>query len=258
MERIKSLNLYQKIVLVILIAMTLVFAVLYPVTMRKTGYLYSDTILEPSEKDGNTVYSGKIRGVDAEFTVSGSTVVFRCGSKTYGPYTLREDATAVPAENPMGEAGGKMTGLELSCKGEVIFRGFEVEYGSGRMLFNEIGEHVLDIRIEPGNGTIAVDENGNEIDSMEPAVSDIIELIRGPKLTHKGLGRIWFAGFAICLLTAVSILFANELFRHQMKFVVAEPESVEPSGLEIARRYVGWTILTAAAFGVYLLGLRQV
>lgn len=259
MERIRSLNLYQKIVLVILIAMTLVFAVLYPVTMRKEGYLYNGAILEPSEKDGNTVYSGKIRGVPSSFTVTpDQTVVFAYGSVTYGPYVLREDPSLVPSENPTGIPGTTMTGLELKCNDMVIFRGFEVRGEKTSYLYDENGQHVIDIKVEPGSGTKAYDQNGYEIDFNEPSVTDIIGLIRGPELTHKGLGRIWFAGFAVCLLTGISILFANELFRHKMEFVVAEPESAEPSGWEIARRYVGWTVLTAAAFGVYLLGLRQV
>ena len=62
MEKIKSLNRYQKGVLIFMIAMALVFAVIYPMTISQVGFEYKNTILVPSQEDGSTVYSGKIQG----------------------------------------------------------------------------------------------------------------------------------------------------------------------------------------------------
>ncbi len=90
MQRIRALTLYQKIVLLFLLMMALLFTILYPVTISCEGLLYEDTILLPEATETGMVYSGKIDGEAASFTVSGggsdlpatgtnSTVPIRCG-----------------------------------------------------------------------------------------------------------------------------------------------------------------------------------
>lgn len=99
MEKIKGLNYYQKGVLMVMIVMALVFAVVYSMTISRVGFLYKDKILVPSQENGSTVYSGKIQGQQAYFTVSeDKTVVFQHGDKTYGPYTAKEDPAAIPKD----------------------------------------------------------------------------------------------------------------------------------------------------------------
>ena len=73
MERIKELNHYQKGVLIVMIVMALVFAVIYPKIISRVGYAFKDTILVPSEE--NIMYSGKLMGEQAVFTVSGDKTV---------------------------------------------------------------------------------------------------------------------------------------------------------------------------------------
>ena len=91
MTKFQSLNQYQKIVLLILAAMTALFSILYLIAFSRKGFAYKDTILIPSQEEGSTVYSGKIEGQLARFTVSpDKTVLFQYGDKTYGPYTARE------------------------------------------------------------------------------------------------------------------------------------------------------------------------
>ena len=45
MQRIRALTPYQKIVLLILLMMALLFTILYPVTISREGFLYKDAIL---------------------------------------------------------------------------------------------------------------------------------------------------------------------------------------------------------------------
>ena len=129
----------QKIILMILAAMVVVFSVLYPITISREGYEYLDSILVQKESGGNTVYSGKVRGRDAEFTVTpDKTVVFRCGEKTYGPYTVSEDPTAIPELKPYWSTGEfEKTGLVVQRKGETIFRGCMIEYENKKIYFND-------------------------------------------------------------------------------------------------------------------------
>lgn len=111
MEKIKRLNWYQKSVLVVMIAMALVFAVIYSMTISKVGFEYKDAIFVPSQENGSTVYSGRLRGQKAYFSVSqDKTVVFHYGNKIYGPYTVKEDNTAIPEEEKTLEG---IVGVEL-------------------------------------------------------------------------------------------------------------------------------------------------
>ena len=70
MEKIKNLNLYQKIILIIMVIMTLIFIPIYAMTIGRVGYEYHNAILVPEKTDDATVYTGKIKGKQASFTVS--------------------------------------------------------------------------------------------------------------------------------------------------------------------------------------------
>ena len=119
-ERIKNLNKYQKGFLAAIIAMVLIFTVVYAVTISRVGFAYKDAILVPSEENGVTVYSGKLEGQKAQFTVSeDNSVVFQYGDKTYGPYTSIEDPTAIPQDHVMKDY---MTGVELYENGGLMAR----------------------------------------------------------------------------------------------------------------------------------------
>ena len=253
MERIKSLNRYQKGILILMIAMALIFAVIYPKTISRVGYRYNDAILVPTQENGHTLYSGKIKGKPACFTVSENTVVFQYGDKTYGAYTIKEDPAAVPEDHEMKDS---MTGIEVLEGNDLLFRGGVIDFGNHYWFYNEDGmlDSMIDISYMTGDG-IERDENGNPIDRMKPTVSTIYELTNNPELTHKGDGLAWFGAVFICILNAVSILFADELFRWNLAFQIRNAERAEPSDWEIAGRYVGWTVITIMAFMVFMLGL---
>ena len=66
---------------------------------------------------------------------------------------------------------------------------------------------------------------------------------------------MWFYGVLACILTAVSVLFADELFRWGMSFHIQNAELAEPSELEIAGRYIAWTVLPFLAMALFIAGL---
>lgn len=257
MERIKGLDRYQKGILLLLIAMIVVFGVVYSVVSSRVGYLYNDVILVPSEENGNTIYSGAIKGQECFFTVTPEkTVTFHYGEKIYGPYTAKEDPTAIPEDDISSEL---MTGIEVKDGEDVIFRGGVLEMGGSDsywMLVNEDGSNTsFAFTAVMSDGTV-VDGDGNAVDPMEPSVSDILHLMDGPELTKKGQWLAWFLGIFVSASTAVSILFADELFRWNLRFQIRNVERAEPSDWEIAGRYIGWTGLTIMALVLYVMGLQ--
>ena len=136
MERLRGLGRYQIALLVCGVVMILVFSVLYPVTTARVGFLYQDTILTPAQEGDATVYSGKLRGEAARFTVhADKSVEFQYGDKTYGPYTVTED----PDARPDSELSRYLTGVEVRCGDTILFRGGVMENGGETLLYHEDG-----------------------------------------------------------------------------------------------------------------------
>lgn len=254
MERIKSLNGYQKGLLIFMIAMTLLFAIIYPKTIARVGYRYNDVILVPVQENGKTIYTGKIQGKQAQFIVAkDNSVVFQYGDKTYGTYTIKEDPTAIPKDKELAQ---EMTGVEIRNGDELLFRGGVWEEGEFCWLYNEDGTlDSLGFSVYTSNG-IEMDENGNVIDRMEPSAADIYELLNEPELTHKGEAFVWFEAVFICILNTLSILFADELFRWNLAFQIRNVDNAEPSDWEIAGRYIGWTAMAIMALVLFIMGLQ--
>ena len=253
MDKIKNLNHYQKALLLIMLVMTLIFAPIYHKTVSKIGYEYRDEVLVQSVENGNTVYSGKIDGEQAQFTVTEDGVVsFEHGDKSYGPYTMIQDPTAIPEDEELRE---RMSGVEIREGEEILFRGGILDLGDTYWMYNEDG--TLDtIGIFYVSNGVERDENGNEIDRMEPSAYTIYELMNGPELTHRGEGIAWFGAVLVCMFNVISILYADELFRWNLAFQIRNVDKAEPSDWEIAGRYIGWTFLAIMALIAFIMGLQ--
>ena len=159
MERLRGLGRYQIALLVCGAVMILVFSVLYPVTTARVGFLYQDTILTPAQEGDTTVYSGKLRGEAARFTVhADKSVEFQYGDKTYGPYTVTED----PDARPDSELSRYLTGVEVRCGDTILFRGGVMENGGETLLYHEDGSIDLDLSITATTSSwFVLDEDGN-------------------------------------------------------------------------------------------------
>jgi hypothetical protein len=252
MGRIKSLNRYQKGVLVFVTVMVLVFSILYPITLRRVGFEYRNVILTPSQENGGVAYDGTLNGQPTRFEVlEDGSVTFRHGGQSYGPYTAKEDPTAVPK----GEDMEDLTGVELRKGDTVLFRGGAINVGGLFFLYDEDGNaENLDVVVDM-NGVI-VDEAGRPVDEAEPTAEDILALMAGPELKHKGSGVGWFVGTLLCAMTALSILFVDELFQWELSFRIQNADRAEPADWEIAARYIGWTVVSIGALIVFITGLQ--
>lgn len=252
MNKIKSLNRYQKGILVLMAVMPLLFGVIYFMTIQRVGFLYMDTILMPSVEGDTIVYSGKVDSQKIYFTVAkDKTVMYGYGDKTYGPYTAIEDETAIPKDEVMAD---EMIGVELRKGKEILFRGGIQKYNEHLLVYSQ--DDALDIYSSTVVPHSMQDANGNLVDSIEPSVYTILELMYHPKLTHKGHWSIWFLITLLCILNAISILYADELFRFFIGFRIQNAENAEPSDWEITGRYIGWILMTIVIFSYYMVGLQ--
>ena len=253
MERIKRLGLYEKGILVLTIGMAVVFTVLYLSTLTREGFAYMDTILVPAYENGCTIYSGKIHGKQTHFIVyPDKTVEFQYDDKTYGPYTAREDPSAVSQSVEKRE---ELIGVELLRGDEIFFRGGVLALGDLFWVYGENGStDIFDITSATNHGTVIVSQD-NGTDSMEPSASTILFLMSDPELVHKGDWSGLFGGLLLCIVTIVSLLFADELFRWNLSFQIQDADQAEPSDWEITKRYISWTALPIMAMVVFIVGL---
>ena len=249
MNRFRELERFPKILLIALLLMTVIFGAVYGITASRVGYLHNDEIFVPRQSEGALVYEGKVDGLDSSIVVALDTVIVNWGSKTYGPYTLREDPTAVPDGHP------QMTGIEILDGNKSYFRGGVTDEATDFWLIGADGEQLFTMTYTLSDGT-EMDMNGNPIDHMKPTPRQIVSLLRGPELTHKGHWEICFLGLVIALITAVSILFADELFYLSICFRVENAETAEPSDWHIATRSLGWLFLTIMTGVIFLMGLQ--
>lgn len=254
MEKFKRLGIYQKIIMLFMILTVLVFSVVYFMTIKREGFEYKNAILIQKQENDNTIYSGRIHGKQTKIIVSADkTVEFQIGDKLYGPYTAKEDSSAIPKDSELGES---MTGIEIYNDKEILFRGGVMKHDDGWWLFNEDGS--LE-NLAGSWGTIdgiEMDDGGNVIDPMEPSVSTILDLMTDPELVHKGEWLVWFYGVCVCIATACSMLLADELFRWNLAFRIRNVENAEPSEWEIVSRYIFWTVLPIMAMVIFITGLQ--
>ena len=256
MEKIRSLGTYEKFILILLVLMVLLFSVLYPVTMNKKGFAYHGIILRPTKTEDGTVYSGVVQGTPVSFEVNNDrTVVCRAGEQITGPYSVTEVPDAVPEGDPWEEM---MTGVELKCGEELVFRGGMVQRNGEFLLVSdgedETGRVIITKDYDPG---AVYDFEGNEIDLTKPSPASIIELMYGPKMSNMGSVAGWIGGLFICAITAVIVIFAKDLFRFNVSLRVQNADNAEPSDLTVAGWYVAWTVMPLLALFVFIIGLRQ-
>ena len=236
--------------------MVFVFTVAYFVVTSRVGYKFKGSILLPEKQEKATVYSGKVYGHNIDITVTeDKTVTFEYEEKTYGPYIVREDITAIP-EDEIHTTGIK--GVEILDKDKIFFRGGFIKLNMediNILLYSEDGswDNVLVHFI--GSDGVEYNTDGSPVDVLAPSAENIVELVYSPQMTYKGDWLGWFGGTLLAVLTAMEILFADEIFRWNMQFLIRNVNKAEPSDWEIFSRYVSWTVMPLAALYIYFTGL---
>ena len=112
----------KKVLLLVLAALVALFGVLYwRSAAGPEGVAYRDVLYFPTQEPDALVYTGKADGQTVSYAVgSDGSVTCRVGETVHGPYTIREDPSAVPDEN---WDSGLLTGIQISAGGAVLFRG---------------------------------------------------------------------------------------------------------------------------------------
>lgn len=233
----------------------LLFTALYLSLGIQRGIEFQEQFLRQAKRGEDTVYTGTLDGKTVELTYTPSGALFyRWGDVEYGPYTLTEDPTALPPSETMG----RVTGVELRLDREILFRG---GYGGdGLYLVNENGtklDTIESIVTYQSGETVIYSSDGTQRTygdglSVSRAIGLLLE---PPALRSRVDGEGYFLGTLVVVINAVAILFADELFRWNLRWSIRHPERAEPSEWELFSRGFSWVVLTIVALIGYMMGL---
>ncbi|MBP5154500.1 MAG: hypothetical protein ILP12_05790 [Lachnospiraceae bacterium] len=220
MERIRRLETYPKIILLVTGLIATVFTVVYGLVLFGSGFWYGDAFLKRSYSDGGTVYAGTLGGEKLSVTVSdGNTALFRFGSSLYGPFSLETDPASLPESHVMKTF---MTDITIRRGEQIWFRGAVLDLLDQRWLYDPDRDTMETIEL-PGR-SFSAGTAGRASDLAEPSATAVTAILEGPPLVQRGSAFFWFPGMLVCILTVLSILFWEEWFRWDLKFRIRDAE----------------------------------
>lgn len=238
----------------------LLFLILYLTVGRQQIIAYHDETLRCRTDSDTVTYTGKIDGEKAVFTVTGNTVEYRLGDTAYGPYTIVYDPTAVPDAEALPRnitSAAKLVGVEVWAGETRLFRGAYQDTESHTFyLIDSQGE------ISYGDETIFglfsstySSEVYGYTHKAEPGAYSILKIATASGVEQRSSFGMFLLGTLICIACAFSVLYADALFRWDLRFKIQDVQSAEPSDWEIFNRWLSWIVLTIVALVWFIIGL---
>ena len=237
----------QKLLILILAGMMLVFGVLTARSRQTRGVYFDGALLNVMEGEHTSVYFGQVRGAHVEITVrktgAGAEVDFSsCGAEKH--YAVEYPLAPIVTEN-----GDSVPGIRIWEDGEVLFEGAFLPGQTGSR-----GWFDMEGRWSPGSSVGISPGTGKEVPtSLNRAQAAAFAM--DPPLYARGswadYGLNVFVS-AIVLLAAAfpETAFGWNLFRTREQ---GEP----PKGYRVATQAICW-VLTGLALALYLLALQKI
>lgn len=240
---------FQKIVLLILVGMAVLFAALTAVSRAQKGAYFEEVLLRPSYPAENiAVYAGKVHGTQVDITVTResetrATVEFLIEG-------VLDDVCVVdyPLAPIRTEDGYTVDGVRITKNGKLLFEG-------GYSAEEIYGWYDLDGTLDM-EGFITV--RGGTEDPWRDFEVDRHHALRfalGPELESRGSWGLYFLLLFCTLLVALDAAFPMTVFYFQHCCDVRDPE---PSDFYLACQKAGWGILPLLLLAGYCYALREI
>lgn len=243
-----DLSIGQKVIFCLQAVLIVLFLILYSTVGQQQVLRYHGVALRRTESENAVLYAGKLNGHALSFTVTDRAVEYRYDGKTLR-YTVTEDSSAIPPEGAgdLREAmREQLTGVEIHKDDELLFRGGWGRFGNSLLLYNEDGSSTIGIGY-------AVFSNGSLLN--DPGANAILNLIYAPNVVRRANFTGLLCGIFLCAACMVSLLYADNLFRWNLRFQIRNAEKAEPSDWELFSRWIGWLLFTGLAIAIFILGL---
>lgn len=238
---------FQKIVLLILAAMAVLFGVLTAVSHARRGAYFEDALLRPSSPAQNvTAYTGKVYGTQVDITVTResdtrATVEFLIEG-------VLDDVCVVdyPLAPIRTERGTRVDGIRITKNGELLFEGgYDPEDFHG--WYKPDGTWA-----EGGAVTIRGGISSDPWYGFEITRCTALRFARGPELEARGSWGLYFMMLVFTLFVALDVAFPMTMFYLQHCCDVRDPE---PSDFYLACQKAGWVVLPLCLLAGYCYAL---
>ncbi len=237
----------QKILLLILTVMILLFGVLNIVSVFQKGVVFQESLLNVTENGDTTVYSGTTHHLPTEVTVTRKSDTLT--EVTFVMGTLIHDVCTVERGLPpfTNEHDGEVTDtFRIEKNGNFLFDG-------GRLGDMEMGWYQRDGQWAPPI-RFSVHVGGSYWENNDIAAEDILYFAEGPELVRRGSTGLYLLMVLLTVLLMVDVAFPLALFRLEHACDVRDPQ---PSDFFLTVQQVGWVLYPVLLLIGYIMALRS-
>lgn len=241
-------NLFQKIVLIILLVMTLLFTGVLVHNRDKTGIAFDDKLLQLQQAGEKAVYSGRVDGDTLTVSVweedGGHTLDFSVGQRYHALCRVE-----FPEGTVTTEAGGEAPRIRILRDGELLFSGGynPNAVNTATKYYNEDGSR------EPFDRA-RTSASSDPWYGYEISAADILYLTLDAEPATQGDVKFFLLTVVIAIVAAIMTAFPNTLF-HLQHFLTAR--DAKPADFYYSTHYLGCTALVVATFVGYFIAVTS-
>lgn len=243
---------FQKIVLLILAAMAVLFAVLTAVSRSQKGAYFEETLLRPSSPAQNvTAYTGKAHGTRVDITVTRDSET-RAAVEFLIEGVL-DDVCVVdyPLDPIRTERWTTVDGVRVTKNGTLLFEGgYDPEDPIGWGWYTPEG-----VRDTRGALTARGYSDANPWLGFEVSANTALRFALGPELESRGSWALYFLMLFCTFFVALDAAFPMTVFYLQHCCDVRDPE---PSDFYLACQKAGWVVFPLLLLAGYCYALRMI
>ena len=228
----------QKIVLLILAAMILLFGVLNVVSLFRKGVVFEEALLRIRTEEDSTVYSGKVYGDEVSVTVrpAESQVEYAVENGAHDIYTVKYPMGLIPTEY------GSVYGIQILKNDRILFEGGYDPQQEFMRWFDKNGEW------DPGIH-FSYSTSGGQSAPEDLTKWDVMYFLGEPEPVHRGNIGLYFLMVLMTLLLMLDVAYPLVLFRLQHMLDVRDPE---PTDFYLGMQRIGWVIYPVLLLAGYI------
>lgn len=243
----------QKIVLLSLAVMAVVFGILMAVSKLHPGVLMDEAILSPTETADGVTYTGKLHGEQVSISVrteSDTVTVITCETESGGSdvYRMEYPLDPIPVQDQLGREQ-MVDGIRITKNGDVLFTGgYDREITPNEAgWYDADGQWDRDVYIATFTGSDA------GTGALELEKQDVMRFADDPELTARGSWLYYFLILFFSLIVALDAAFPLALFYWRHMCDVRDPE---PSDFYLIVQRIGWVVYPILILIGYIWALR--
>lgn len=244
---------FQKMLLVVLAAMILLFGVLTGVSRGRQGVEFHDALLRVQGTPDNGTYSGTAHGEPVNIVVKRESETEVRVSVCVGEQIEEHWRVEYPLEPIRTEHGGMVPGLRVYQEEQLVFEGGydPAEHSDviGHILYDKNGKWTMDASFD-----IHTSVDDNYWQRYETGVGTVLEFAHGPEQTARGSWEMYAMTTLLAALAMVMTAFPQELFVWNHRWYVKDPE---PTEFYFQVQTFVSCFLTVMALVFYIIGVRQ-